>query len=266
LAPIGTLGIRSILSADGKRELAEFAGSKVLVAFDFDGTLAPIASTPRRARMRRTTRALLRRVSERYPCVVISGRARADIAAKLRGIRLRQVFGNHGIEPLWAHPAGVALVHRWVQQLEDRLGCHEGIVVEDKKHSVAIHYRHARDSQRARVAIVDALADLRGARAIEGRAAVNLIPRRGADKGAALARACRDAGCRRAIYVGDDGTDEDAFGALPRERLLGIRIGERRQSMARYRLPAQRGIDALLALLITLRTPAAPHRRPAARR
>ena len=49
--------------------------------------------------MRATTGRLLARVSQRYPCVVISGRALADIEQRVQEIPLWYVFGNHGFEP-----------------------------------------------------------------------------------------------------------------------------------------------------------------------
>jgi trehalose 6-phosphate phosphatase len=200
--------------------------------------------------MHPATRSLLRRVASRFPTIVISGRAYGDIAARVRGVPLFAVFGNHGIEPLWAEPASAAVVSGWVRRLRPQLAGSAGLIIEDKTYSLAIHYRGVRDRRRARRVIDEAVADLKGARAIPGRAAVNIIPRRGPDKGAALRHACRAAGCRAAIYVGDDGTDEDAFAALPPNRLLSIRVGLAGDSVARFALPRQRAIDSLLRALL----------------
>ncbi len=253
-------GKASILSPAGKRLVDEFARSNPLIGFDFDGTLAPLAKSPRAGRLPAGTRGLLRQVAERYACLVISGRAYRDIARRLRGVPLRFVFGNHGIEPLWADEAGAALVERWAARLRSHLAACDGVVIENKRYSLAIHYRQARHRARTKRQIATAIRGLTGARAIEGRAAVNLIPRRGVNKGTALRRACRLSGCTRAIYIGDDGTDEDAFGAMPAGRLLAIRVGRRRATQARYRLARQRDIDALLRLLLTLRRPGSPRR------
>jgi trehalose 6-phosphate phosphatase len=78
-------------------QLQAFALSNLLVAFDYDGTLAPIAPTPEAASMRADTRRLLGRVASRYPCVVISGRALDDLTRRLDGIPLWYVFGNQGL-------------------------------------------------------------------------------------------------------------------------------------------------------------------------
>jgi trehalose 6-phosphate phosphatase len=82
---------------------------------------------------------------------------------------------------------------------------------------------------------------------------VNVVPRGAPHKGEALERARRLLACEKAIYVGDDDTDEDAFAAARPDRLLSVRIGSTRRSRARYRLKDQRQIDRFLRALLTLR-------------
>ena len=48
-----------ILAKRHVHTLADFASSNVLLAFDYDGTLAPIVSDPSVARLARATRRLL---------------------------------------------------------------------------------------------------------------------------------------------------------------------------------------------------------------
>jgi hypothetical protein len=69
-----------ILAKRHVSRLSEFASSNVILAFDYDGTLAPLAPDPEFAPMRSKTGRLLRAVAQRYPSVVIPGRARADLA------------------------------------------------------------------------------------------------------------------------------------------------------------------------------------------
>jgi trehalose 6-phosphate phosphatase len=233
--------------------LATFAASNVLVAFDYDGTLAPIVSRPSRARMRATTKRLLMALAERYPCVVISGRSREDVVQRIDAVPVWHVAGNHGVEP-WGEQAGYALrVRDWVRLLNERLAGLAGVEVEDKRYSVTVHYRRAGNKRHAIEAIESALRDLRGFRTVGGKQALNLVPKGAPHKGAALERARRLLACDTAIYVGDDETDEDAFRSARPDRLLGIRIGQSRGSRARYRLREQRDIDRLLKALIDLR-------------
>jgi trehalose 6-phosphate phosphatase len=235
--------------------LAGFAASNVLIAFDFDGTLAPIAPTPSAARMRPATRRLLARIARSYPCVVISGRPLDELTHLLRGVPVWHVIGDHGFEG--ANGAGAragAHVRTWADQLRQRLASYRGLVIEQKKNSVTVHYRQVRDKRTVIDAIAEAVRDLQGARPVGGAAAVNLLPYGGPHKGVALQQARRAFACDTAIYVGDDDTDEDAFASAGADRLLAIRVGATRPSAAKYRLRTQRDIDALLRRLLELRT------------
>lgn len=242
-----------ILTKRGLATLADFACSNVLLGFDYDGTLTPTVSRPGDARMPVATRRLLSRAAEKYPCIVISGRARGDLVRRLSRLPLWHIIGNHGLEP-WAETKDAArLVAAWVRRLRAGLeGC-PGVVVEDKRYSATIHYRDATSRTRARTAIAAQVRTLPGARALCGDMAVNLIPRDGPDKGVALQRARRVLACDTVIYVGNDGSDEVAFTSGPAARLLAVRIGRSRTSGARHYLKSQRDIDRLLQALLTFR-------------
>jgi trehalose 6-phosphate phosphatase len=233
--------------------LSSFAQSNVLLAFDFDGTLAPIAARPSAARLRLSTRRLLARASTCYPCIVISGRSFDDISRCVNGIPLWHVVGNHGIEPWTQNERHAERIRAWVRRLREPVTRHAGVFLEDKRYSLTIHFRQARDKAAARRAIRTALGGITGARIVGGKQAVSLVPRDAVHKGTALERARRLVACDSVIYVGDDDTDEDAFAAGPTERLLPIRVGHTRCSRATHYLKGQGEIDALLRTLIALR-------------
>jgi trehalose 6-phosphate phosphatase len=247
-------GTADVLSPHHRPILAGFALSNVLLAFDYDGTLAPIAPTPAAARMRSTTERLLARASRRYPCVVISGRMLSDISERVQEIPLWYVFGNHGFEPLSPNTLPTGRTAKWLATLREQLPAQPGIVIEDKSHTLTIHYRAAPDREQAAAAIGRAVQSLTDARVVDGAEAVNVLPRGGADKGVALGRAMELFACTTAIYVGDDATDEDAFTSIAPDRLLGVRIGCSEQSAARFHLEHQTDVDALLRILVDLRS------------
>ena len=72
--------MKALLSRENRVLLDQLAWSNVLLAFDFDGTLAPIVANRHQAAMRARTARLFSTVCERYPSAVISGRAKADVA------------------------------------------------------------------------------------------------------------------------------------------------------------------------------------------
>jgi trehalose 6-phosphate phosphatase len=248
----------NILAKPNRSILTEFASSNVLLAFDYDGTLAPIVGNPARAHMRAETRRLLGLVASRYPCVVISGRRLDDVTQRLDGIPVWYVFGNYGHEPAMPSHTPPTQIAEWVQRLSSQLPADRGLVIEEKRYSVTIHYRRARDKQRTLAILEQALGDLREARRLRSPQAVTLMPQGGPHKGTALQQARRLFACSTAIYVGDDETDEDAFASDSGDRLLSIRVGGARVTQARYCLPKQADIDRLLRVALALRPQAQP--------
>ena len=59
--------MKHLLAPRNVAVLERFAWSRALLAFDFDGTLAPIVVDPDAAQMRATTRELLARVGASTP-------------------------------------------------------------------------------------------------------------------------------------------------------------------------------------------------------
>ncbi len=246
--------MKDVLGTAQRGVLRDFADSRVLLAFDFDGTLAPIVSRPEAAVMARRTARLLAQVAALYPCVVVSGRARADVQQKLAGVRLRAVIGNHGMEPWRGLPAARRLALRWPALVVPRLPEDAGIVLEAKGPSLAIHYRGVRSPAPARRAILTAVRTLPDARIVEGKMVVNLLPAHAPDKGTAVLALAHRLGCQAIVYVGDDDNDEDAFALAGRAHLLGIRVGRSARSQAGYFVRTQADVDTLLALLARLRS------------
>jgi trehalose 6-phosphate phosphatase len=245
--------MRYLLAPGHRRIVDQFAWSNVLLAFDYDGTLAPIVDDPAAARMRPPTRQLLERLALRYPCAVISGRARHDALLWLEGIHLVNVVGNHGLEP-WKDPERFArVVAGWRTRLQQELAPLAGVEIEDKQFSLAIHYRRSRSKRAARAAIEAAVAGLGGVRTIAGKLVVNVLPPDAPHKGLALERLRVEQGCDTALFVGDDETDEDVFALDRPGQLLSVRVGARRRSQAAYFLKNQEEIDVLLEILLRAR-------------
>lgn len=259
--------MKNILLPAHRRIVERFARSNVLLAFDFDGTLTPIVTRPERAHLRPATSRLLGDLTKLYPCVVISGRARAGVLERLRGIPVHGVVGNHGIEPWGASARLKEKIERWRPLLEERLSSVRGVSIEDKVFSISVHYRQSREKKKARAAIMEAAAALNDVRVVGGALVVNLLPRGAPHKGMALERERERLGCDTAIYVGDDETDEDVFALEQPARLLTIRVGASAESAASYYLRGQADVDGLMRFLLLARQKPnrAARRRPAGR-
>lgn len=250
--------MRRLLARKNQPQLESLALSQALLAFDFDGTLAPIVGQRHRARMRPKTARLFAQLCRLYPCAVISGRARADVAARLGRAAVKYVVGSHGAD--WgAARDGLGREMRAARRLlEATLSGHEGVELEDKRYSLAVHYR-APERSACVYALVDAAVRRLpfALRVTHGKRVVNVVSSQAPNKGNALCRLRAAARADRALYVGDDLTDEDVFRLRPAARLVTVRVGASRHSAAAYFLSDQEEIDRLLARLLELRqTPA----------
>lgn len=243
--------MKNILAPENIDILARFAWSRVLVAFDFDGTLAAIVGNRSLAVLRPSTSKLLSRVCTLYPCAVISGRGRKDVSSRLGGANVKYIVGNHGLEPGTNLPRFEREVATVRPLLEKRLAALSGVDIEDKQYSLAIHYRRSRRKADARRAILAAAgAAAKGMRIILGKHVVNLVPRGASTKGDALERVRAAERADTALYIGDDVTDEDVFELDQPGRLLSIRVGRSTASAAPYFVSDQRDVDRLLRALI----------------
>jgi len=246
--------MKRILSPGNVDVLAQYAWSNVLLAFDFDGTLSPIVSDRDAARMRDSTSELFDRVCRLYPCAIISGRSREDVVRRIDGAPLRHVVGNHGLEPGPHMASFEAQIAETRPILEQSLTALQGVDVEDKRFSIAVHYRRSRRKRDARRTIYDAVDKLpHRMRIVPGKLVVNVIPAQAPHKGDALIQLRETCGADTAIYIGDDATDEDVFALDQPGRLLSIRVGSSRSSSAAYCVAGQRDIDTLLRRLVRLR-------------
>src|SRR5664280_2287236 len=239
-----------LLSRDSRAILKRLAQERTLCAFDFDGTLSPIVDHPGQAGMRDQTQILLGQVAAIYPCVIVSGRSRADLLGRLSGVKVARLIGNHGAENE-ATTRMPRRVKQWKVSLELELGALPGLWVEDKGLSLAVHYRQCLQKTEVRRRILTAARNLEHVHVVGGKQVVNLVVDRAPDKGEALAAERNRLGCNWVLYVGDDETDEDAF-AL-RGNVVPVRIGRKQRSHARYYLRTQAEIDKLLELLLTAR-------------
>lgn len=239
-----------ILSLAGRAALASFLRPNTLIALDYDGTLAPIVADPALAHMRATTQALLQAVARRRPTIILSGRGRSDALRLLGGAPVLEVIGNHGAEA-YGLPArsSTQQIRQWHLLLAEQLKDTSGVHIEDKRHSLSIHYRGSADQAAAERRIRALCEELPGARLIGGKSVINLLPHDAPDKGSALLQALDRLGCPRALFVGDDETDEDVFRLRQPQRLLSVRVGRSDQSAAEYCLESQDEIDELLTLL-----------------
>jgi trehalose 6-phosphate phosphatase len=242
---------------DVRDELARLAtADSLVVASDFDGTLAPIVLLPDDAVASpggiESLEALAR--LPRTEAYIVSGRAFEDLAARTGPPRGVTLVGSHGTE--WgpgtklddaaqARRAGVlALLH-------DAAKAGPGFLVEEKPFGGSLHYRLAAPefAEPTVARVVSAAGSMPGVFLQPGKMVVELtvMP---TSKGAALSQVLQRTGAA-GVFFGDDATDEEAFAAL-RPGDVGVKVGPGR-THARHRLEGPEDVVQALRFLAAAR-------------
>jgi trehalose 6-phosphate phosphatase len=236
------------LSASVQRRLLRC--SNILLFLDFDGTLAPLQTTPEMAEIPSETNALLQLLSGRSNIMVwlVTGRSEADIRRKVR-VRNLGWISNHGFtisagRSHWIHKAAreqSALLDNIAQRLRRALASVQGVLIENKRYTLTVHYRNARlrsvllVKETTRRLVCDYGTNVR---ITTGKKVLEIRPDVEWNKGCAVDRVLKSLRRRKetfVVYAGDDRTDEDAFRRL-RGRAVTVRVGGRIPSAAAYRV------------------------------
>ena len=240
-----------IFSDKGRAALRNFIDRTTLLAFDLDGTLAPIVADPSGIAIPEEINLRMARLCRLAKVAVLTGRGRND-ARRYLGFEPDYVIGNHGAEglPGWEKRSEefTRQCCEWEQQLRLFLpnSAEHGVTIENKGATLSLHYRNAPERDVAHREILEAIQRLEPQPiSASGKCVVNIVPDGAPHKGEALLQIMQQAGFSTALFVGDDETDEDVF-RLKNERIFGIRVGNEPSSAAAYCLSDQKKIVNLL--------------------
>ncbi|GAB3120979.1 bifunctional alpha,alpha-trehalose-phosphate synthase (UDP-forming)/trehalose-phosphatase [Glaciibacter psychrotolerans] len=242
------------------------AADTLLVALDFDGTIAPYVDDPDEARAVDGVAEAVRRLLDLDGVRVayVSGRALASLRHVAEPPENVLLTGSHGVEVKLDTPTiELNLVAGEIEQLEtlgrvlERIaGSVSGAWVEHKPAGLVLHTRMASReegmaAQREARAQVEELLPLMTVR--EGKNVLEFSVR-SRTKGDALTLLRDHTGADRVMYAGDDVTDEDAFAVLHAGD-LGLKIGPG-ASLAGFRVHGPEEVAQVLALLADFRSAA----------
>jgi trehalose 6-phosphate phosphatase len=251
------------VSAELSEELKQAANAKVLLScWDFDGTLAPIVSDPEAARPMAGAIELLSTLAGLPDTWValLSGRARADLARLSGAADPVLLVGSHGVE----FPPGFAAHNSATQAVEvdlqtvladvERLSAGvEGVNLEVKRFSVAVHVRNVADraaAGRITHAVLEGPGQWPGVHVTTGKEVVELAVARG-DKGEAITALRQHFAASVVTFTGDDVTDERGFAVMgPND--VSVKVGPG-QTAARFRVDSPQHALEVLRLLVALR-------------
>jgi len=221
-----------VLPAELQRALdAVSRAEKLLITCDFDGTLAPIVNNPEDARMLPAAATALTALTDLPDTEValVSGRALgvlrtltgfSDIPAAIH------LVGSHGAEfdTGFTHDIDEDLLARIIAELNAIAQGRPGVSVETKPASVALHVRNA-SSQDGEAALGDAhrASERWGAHTTAGKAVLEFAVL-STNKGEAVDILREQTASTAVVFLGDDVTDETAFGRL-HDGDVGVKVG-----------------------------------------
>jgi len=241
---------------------------RVLLLFDYDGTLTPIVARPELAMLGDETRKMLSALArmDRFVVGVVSGRGLTDLEG-LVAVPGLVYAGNHGLE---IRGRGMDFVHaeapdfeasldEVTRLLERELANVPGIVVDNKRLTLTVHFRNAPESYSAQLdsTVVTTAAPYVEAgqmKITRGKKVVEVRPNLDWGKGKAIEKIREDCGdSPLPMFFGDDQTDEEGFAVVQNSGGLAVFVGPARSNtIALHSLESPDEVGQVLALLAQL--------------
>lgn len=203
---------------------------------DIDGTILELAETPGEVVVTPQVRRLLRDLNAATggAFALVSGRGLSDIdalfgnsglsAAGLHGVECRT--GYNGVTHVQSVDA--AMMRSFRGKLLSYIDQHPGLLLEDKKLSIAIHFRHASNLQAEVETILrETIAGHDSVFHVQRGKMIAEIKPRVSNKGFAIRRFMQTPPFhgRIPVFIGDDITDEDGFHAVNESGGISIKVG-----------------------------------------
>lgn len=206
---------------------------RIAILLDVDGTILDLAPTPSQVEVPVKLRATLTKLLQRTKgaLALVSGRSLADIDRIFAPLKLPAI-GGHGVEI--RRTPGSPATHPPLSidtQLKEELiaVADDGVLVEDKGYSIALHYRQAPERGGALREAVSAIVGEHpdsGVEILPGKRVIEVKPER-FTKGTGIRHLMHDSPFRGRVpfFIGDDVTDETAFAVLPQFAGIGYSVG-----------------------------------------
>lgn len=247
-----------------KRLSASYAqGQRLVLVFDYDGTLTPIVSHPSVARIYPAFRDVLARLAAapRITVGVVSGRSLDDVMGMV-GLSELCYGGSTGLElflggerqPLPQALENCTLLHFLIAALEMRRISYPGMWLEKKPFGFTVHYRQLAEKliERLRIETLVLLENYTDVlHVLDGPLAIEVTPAIGRDKGTALRAIVAHGGPEPAtvLYAGDAANDAPALAVATELGGIALGLGSEPPKEATQRLADPVALSELLAAL-----------------
>lgn len=237
-------------------------GSRTLLAFDYDGALAPLATNIRNAPMSEATQAAVQRLLgiAGGRVAIVSARESADVRARfapLAPLAPAFVVGNHGADGLDPETVRPRL-DAWRKLLQAAVDQVPGAELETKSLGYSLHWRQSPDRALAARVLGGAAHSLPDARVIAGNTVLHVLPIEARHKGQALEQLVADGGFDHVLFVGAEAAAEPAYSHRYSVPFTGIHVGASGALRAAFFLREPGLVDTLIVRLTQLLQELAP--------
>jgi len=233
----------------------------VIFMFDFDGTLSPIAPTPKQAFLPVSTKKILEKLCKFSFVAIITGRSLEDIKKKV-GIKKIIYAGNHGTEwQIGKQKKTIKISRLSCQKLaeverkfKDLVSRYPSLLVDEKKQGFSVHYRKLSASRQSKFSkeAEKIIASYKRSKFISffyGKKVLEAVAKTGWNKGkfAKFLIGYLKKKYKKDIlpvYIGDDTTDESVF--LNLKTAITARVSRDKKSFAKYFIKNQRDVNKAL--------------------
>lgn len=240
-----------------------------LVAFDRDGTLAPITDNPEDSHVPATTRRLLLRLAlePSTTVAIVSARGLRSLLQDFDSSSL-VLCGNYGLEMVFpgerlstnsiagAAQTSLNLVRSRIRAL---MGEVEGLIVDDHGLSICVHWHRVERKLRSQISekLGEAVCDFTDLKLIPQPTSHEIMPNISWNKSFALEQVVHrlklvpeNTAC---IYFGDSAADEPAFEWVNYHGGLSVKVGREGDTCALYKLKSHEEMDEFIAGLVQIR-------------
>jgi trehalose 6-phosphate phosphatase len=188
---------------------------------DVDGTISRIAPRPEDAVVSQSVRRSLSRIAPHLALTAVITAREATVARAMVGVDELEYVGNYALDDDTALGISPGELTAAREQVEAQLGALPCVLVEDKGISFALHYRACDDHRGARSALLTIAAPIAaqaGAKLVEGKQVLEMVPAGLPDKGTAVRHLLDQNRIDGVVYFGDDLSDIAVFRELARLR------------------------------------------------
>lgn len=200
---------------------------------DIDGTLADFCDDPEQSFIPQSTLAAIEAIMHyQVPVIAVTGR-HIEVAQQLFKQLSLPVAGLHGLDIMLDRNNSLSpdLSHidfvRLRQKLEHACTEYPRLLLEDKQHSFALHYRQCPELEPVAHDIMQQLqASYPHMKLNHGKCVVEILPKQ-ADKGHAIQIILAHLQLEHVtpLFIGDDVTDESGFRAVNAQQGISIKVG-----------------------------------------